>query len=159
MSRMPKEELPEKILNKSAKDGKIESIKRVEMFLFVRTDLGMTKGKQAAQCGHAVLGAFKMADQKAQSSSLDEAILCRWMQTTERKKKDGQIKLSGGPIQVNFVKSEAELSEIYAKALQAKLPCKLVRDAGRTQIAAGSVTVCGVGPMTEDHFDRFIQPK
>ena len=45
ISRMPKEELPERILNKSAKDGKIESIKRVEMLLFVRTDLGMTKGK------------------------------------------------------------------------------------------------------------------
>jgi PTH2 family peptidyl-tRNA hydrolase len=36
--------------------------------------------------------------------------------------------------------------ELEALALQAGLPCYLVRDAGRTQIPAGSQTVLAIGP-------------
>ena len=32
----------------------------LKMMMAVRTDLGMTKGKIGAQCGHATLGSFKV---------------------------------------------------------------------------------------------------
>ena len=44
------------------------------------------------------------------------------------------------------VNSLNELTEHYNKAKQAKLPCYLVVDAGRTQIESGSQTVVGIGP-------------
>jgi PTH2 family peptidyl-tRNA hydrolase len=44
------------------------------------------------------------------------------------------------------VNSEDELLGIRDKAKENGLPFYLVRDAGRTQIAPGSITVCAVGP-------------
>ena len=44
------------------------------------------------------------------------------------------------------VKSEEELTELYRKARENGLPCDLIVDAGRTQIAPGSKTVVGIGP-------------
>ena len=41
----------------------------VKMMLAVRTDLGMTKGKIGAQCGHATLGAYHTTKKWAQKSS------------------------------------------------------------------------------------------
>ena len=53
--------------------------KEVEMALVVRTDLGMTKGKIAAQCGHAVLGSFKSADILADKHEAYLEVLTTWM--------------------------------------------------------------------------------
>ena len=38
------------------------------------------------------------------------------------------------------------MEEILVKAIQAGIPANFVEDAGRTQIAAGSRTVLGLGP-------------
>lgn len=43
---------------------------------------------------------------------------------------------------------EASLLQLAAAAKEAGLPLYLVTDAGRTQIAAGSRTVLGIGPGT-----------
>lgn len=43
-------------------------------------------------------------------------------------------------------KSEEQLEELQAKAMSLGLVARIVRDAGRTQIPAGSATVLGVGP-------------
>lgn len=43
-------------------------------------------------------------------------------------------------------KSEEQLEELHAKAMSLGLVARIVRDAGRTQIPAGSATVLGVGP-------------
>ena len=40
----------------------------VKMMLAVRTDLGMTKGKIGAQCGHATMGAYHTSKKWAQTS-------------------------------------------------------------------------------------------
>ncbi len=37
------------------------SRKECKMVICIRTDLGMSKGKVAAQCGHGVLEAYKLA--------------------------------------------------------------------------------------------------
>ena len=49
--------------------------------------------------------------------------------------------------------TEAEMEEIRSKAVQAGIPCYLVEDAGRTQIAAGSRTVVGLGPAPVKVFE------
>ena len=55
------------------------------MALVVRTDLGMTKGKIAAQCGHAVLGAFKSADIFADKNEAGLEALTAWMRGNGQK--------------------------------------------------------------------------
>ncbi|MCJ1343254.1 hypothetical protein MMC31_001447 [Peltigera leucophlebia] len=100
-----------------------------KLVLIVRTDLGMNKGKIAAQASHATLYNYKALTSHAQLRSL----LRRWEST-------GQAKIA---LQAN---SEEQLEELQAKAMSLGLVARVVRDAGRTQIPAGSATVLGVGP-------------
>lgn len=100
-----------------------------KMVLVVRTDLGMTKGKIAAQCGHATLACYK----RFLKNDPKSIILRRW-------EREGQMKVA---LQV---KSEDELEMLQAQAISLGLVAEVIADAGRTQIAAGSHTVLGIGP-------------
>jgi peptidyl-tRNA hydrolase len=51
-------------------------------------------------------------------------------------------------------KSEDELLMLQAAAMSLSLTAKLVHDAGRTQIAAGSTTVLGIGPGPKSVIDQ-----
>uniref|UniRef100_A0A6T8BEQ0 peptidyl-tRNA hydrolase n=1 Tax=Cryptomonas curvata TaxID=233186 RepID=A0A6T8BEQ0_9CRYP len=93
----------------------------------------MGKGKIAAQCGHAVLGAYKRCMRSAPSA----------LQTWERL---GQAKIClQGP-------TESEMEDIESKAKGRGLVTYFVTDAGRTQIAAGSRTVLAIGPAPDSSF-------
>ncbi|KAJ4368760.1 hypothetical protein N0V83_005842 [Neocucurbitaria cava] len=108
-----------------------------KLVLVVRTDLGMTKGKIGAQCGHATLACYKHFLRHSPNST----ILRRWEQM-------GQAKVA---LQV---KSEEELELLQAQALSLGLVAHIVHDAGRTQIASGSATVLGIGPAPRGVIDQ-----
>ncbi|GBG33535.1 Peptidyl-tRNA hydrolase 2, mitochondrial [Hondaea fermentalgiana] len=110
-------------------DDEEEPLKQV---MVVRTDLSMKKGKIAAQCCHASLGAFRRAS-SPRASETWRTWLRRWLII-------GQTKVAVK------CQSEAELEEVAQTAQMNQVPFYLVADAGRTQIAAGSRTVCAVGP-------------
>ena len=103
-----------------------------KLVLVVRTDLGMTKGKIAAQCGHATLACYKRSN---------PAILSKW-------ESNGQPKIA---LKCN---SEDELLIMQAVAESLNLTAEIIHDAGRTQIKAGSATVLGVGPGPKSQVDR-----
>ncbi|KAE8147436.1 peptidyl-tRNA hydrolase PTH2-domain-containing protein [Aspergillus avenaceus] len=104
----------------------------VKLVLVVRTDLGMTKGKIAAQCSHATLACYKYLT----AHSPNSPILRRW-------ESQGQAKIA---LQT---KSEDDMELLYAQAISLGLCAKVITDAGRTQIASGSRTVLGVlGPKS-----------
>ncbi|KAL2835156.1 peptidyl-tRNA hydrolase PTH2-domain-containing protein [Aspergillus cavernicola] len=109
-----------------------DNTEEVKLVLVVRTDLGMTKGKIAAQCSHATLACYKYLVTHSSSSP----ILHRWEQ-------QGQAKIA---LQI---KSEEELQLLQAQAISLGLCARVIQDAGRTQIASGSRTVLGVlGPKS-----------
>ncbi|KAF1997740.1 PTH2-domain-containing protein [Amniculicola lignicola CBS 123094] len=108
-----------------------------KLVLVVRTDLGMTKGKIAAQAGHATLACYK----HFLRTSPDHPILRRW-------ERSGQMKVA---LQV---KSEEELEVLQAQALSLGLAAHIIHDAGRTQIASGSATVLGIGPAPKSIMDQ-----
>jgi len=94
------------------------------------TDL--VAGKIAAQCSHATLACYKYLVNHAPSTSL----LKRW-------------EWGGQPKIAVQVKSEDELEMLQAQAISLGLCARVIHDAGRTQIAAGSATVLGVlGPKS-----------
>ncbi|KAB8072909.1 PTH2-domain-containing protein [Aspergillus leporis] len=104
----------------------------VKLVLVVRTDLGMTKGKIAAQCSHATLACYKYLTANSPNSSM----LRRW-------EAQGQAKIA---LQT---KSEEEMETLQAQAISLGLCARVITDAGRTQIASGSRTVLGVlGPKS-----------
>ena len=102
-----------------------------KMVLVVRTDVGMGKGKVAAQVAHAAVMCYKAATREAPD------LVARWeaLGTTKVCVK---------------VDSEAALLELAARAREAGVVAAVVRDAGRTQIAAGTRTVLGLGPAPLD---------
>lgn len=103
--------------------------------IVLRTDLGMGRGKLVAQGSHASLEAFKQAKKK---SAVQTAL---WEKT-------GCEKI------VLRVSSEKELLVLHRNAKALRLPCALVRDAGHTQVPAGSVTALAVGPAKESVVDK-----
>jgi PTH2 family peptidyl-tRNA hydrolase len=106
-----------------------------KMVLVVNESLKMGKGKIAAQCCHACLGSYKKAsiqDKKA------------WSRT-------GQAKVT------LKIPTTEELLVIDSAAEAIGLPHYLVADAGRTQIAAGSLTVLGIGPARIHEIDQITK--
>ena len=107
----------------------------LKMVLVVRNDLKMGKGKIAAQCCHAAVHCVDIASEEA------PALLQRWNESATAKvclKTD----------------SEDELLRIAAAAEAAGVVHSVIQDAGRTQIAAGSRTVCGLGPARITTLDK-----
>ncbi|KAH8769924.1 peptidyl-tRNA hydrolase PTH2-domain-containing protein [Diaporthe sp. PMI_573] len=133
---------------KSSKAGSVPSVEdtgeECKLILVVRTDLGMTKGKIAAQCGHATLACFKSISKAARAagpSSPAARLLQRW-------EHHGQAKVA---LQT---KSADEMHELMAKARSLGITAEVIADAGRTQIDPGSLTVLGVGPAPKSAVDQ-----
>lgn len=112
-----------------------------KLVLVVRTDLGMTKGKIAAQASHATLACYKVLTRAAAKSDAAARLLRRW-------ERMGQAKIA---VQV---KSQEELEELQGVARSLGVTAEAIHDAGRTQIAAGSMTVLGVGPAPKSLVDQ-----
>ncbi|KJZ70381.1 hypothetical protein HIM_10225 [Hirsutella minnesotensis 3608] len=130
----------EKRDDKAAAKVDEHSNEECKLVLVVRTDLGMTKGKIAAQCSHATLACFK-ALARAAPDSPQRRTLARW-------ERNGQAKIA---VQV---KGQDEMLELRRKARAAGIPAEVIQDAGRTQIEAGSMTVLGVGPAPKSLVDQ-----
>ena len=106
----------------------------IKQVIVVRTDLGMGKGKIAAQVGHAcVLGAENV--RKSHSDWFNE-----WW--------SGQEKV------VVKVENLKELEEIKKHAIDLGIPWSEVTDAGHTQITPGTVTCISLGPAPEESIDK-----
>jgi PTH2 family peptidyl-tRNA hydrolase len=99
------------------------------MVLVVRSDLCMQKGKIAAQCCHAAVEVVEDLIKR------NDDMYKIWKQSGAKKV---TVKISG----------QEELLDIYRQARFKKLPSEYIRDAGFTQVEAGSVTVCAIlGPV------------
>jgi len=100
--------------------------------IVARTDLGMGRGKLAAQVAHASLSAYEDTGDRART---------RW-------KGEGQKKV------VLKADGEAALFGLADDAERLGLPNAIVRDAGHTQLEPGTVTCLAVGPGDDDDVDR-----
>jgi PTH2 family peptidyl-tRNA hydrolase len=103
-----------------------------KLVLVVRSDLGMGRGKIAAQVAHAAVTAALAGQGSAGFTA--------WL-------RDGQPKV------VLKVASADELAGVISRAQDAGLPVAVVRDAGRTQVAPGTPTCCAVGPAPGTRID------
>jgi PTH2 family peptidyl-tRNA hydrolase len=105
---------------------------QTKLVLVVRADLGMGRGKIAAQASHAAVAAAL--------ATVGTPEFADWL-------RDGQPKV------VLRAASEDELDAIAGLAGAAGLPVQVVHDAGRTQVAAGTPTCCAVGPAADAAID------
>ncbi|KYQ96718.1 hypothetical protein DLAC_04013 [Tieghemostelium lacteum] len=103
--------------------------------LLIRTDLPMTKGKVAAQCCHASLGAYQ------QGMKSNKSLVKHWL-------------VSGAAKITLKVQSLEQILAFQDKANKAGLINYLVLDAGHTQIPSGSATVLAIGPGPENEINE-----
>lgn len=108
---------------------------RYKQVIVLRTDLKMSRGKIAAQAGHAAVSAAEEARKKF--SDWWRA----WME-------EGQCKIA---VRAG---SEQELLELQRKAKGLKLPSALVIDRGLTELPPDTITCLGIGPAPFSQVDE-----
>ncbi|MCA9803877.1 MAG: aminoacyl-tRNA hydrolase [Cyanobacteria bacterium HKST-UBA02] len=111
-----------------------------KMVIIVRKDLGMRKGKLAAQAAHAAQEAI--LDRSGPIPRLkDSPDILAWLADNFRK-----IVVS--------VNSEAELLELYRQAVERGINHYLVMDLGKTEFAGvKTYTALALGPASESEVD------
>lgn len=102
--------------------------------IVLRSDLGMSRGKIAAQSGHAAVSAADEARRKYSEW------WSAWL-------KEGQCKIA---VKVG---SEKDLLELERAARELGLPCALITDRGLTELPPGTVTCLGIGPAPSNKVD------
>jgi PTH2 family peptidyl-tRNA hydrolase len=110
------------------------SVFSYKQVIVLRTDVKMSKGKMAAQTGHAAVSAAEYA-RKNRPEWWNP-----WM-------KEGQCKIAVK------VASEEELLELERKARNEGLPVALIVDRGLTEIPPDTTTCLGIGPAPADKVD------
>jgi PTH2 family peptidyl-tRNA hydrolase len=108
---------------------------RYKQVIIFRSDLRLSKGKIAAQAGHAAISAAEEARKHHKEW---------WNAWTE----EGQCKI------VVKVRSEKELLELEKQAKKFALPCALVIDRGLTEVPPSTVTCLGIGPAPAEKIDK-----
>ncbi len=109
-----------------------QTTKHMKQAIIVRHDLNLSKGKMSAQVAHASVSAYKKAEEK----------------DAEMWELEGQKKV------ILKIAGEKELLEIFMNAKKEKIPCALIKDAGRTEIPEGTITCAGLGPSDSDKIDK-----
>jgi PTH2 family peptidyl-tRNA hydrolase len=110
------------------------SVFSYKQVIVLRTDLKMSKGKMAAQAGHAAVSASEYARKNRPE----------WWSPWMR---NGQCKIAVK------VASEEELLELERKARNEGLPVALIVDRGLTEIPPDTTTCLGIGPAPVDKVD------
>jgi len=105
---------------------------QTKLVVVVRADLGMGRGKIAAQAAHAAVAAALAA--------IGTPAFAAWL-------REGQPKV------VLRAGSAEELDAIAGQAHAAGLPVQVIHDAGRTQVAEGTPTCCAIGPAADAAID------
>jgi len=104
----------------------------VKLAVVVRTDLDMGRGKIAAQVAHAAVAAAL--------ASLGTADFAAW-------------RAEGQPKVVLKVSTADQLEDVVRQGREDGLPVEVISDAGRTQVAPGTLTCCALGPAEIHRID------
>jgi PTH2 family peptidyl-tRNA hydrolase len=112
-----------------------KSRKEIKQIIIIRKDLGMGTGKMVAQGSHASLMSFMTVEK-------------RYPDIAEKWLSEGETKI------VLKISRPEEFEDIKLKLKKSKIPYQIVRDAGQTQVPAGSETAIGIGPYASDEINR-----
>ncbi|MEW6443059.1 MAG: aminoacyl-tRNA hydrolase [bacterium] len=103
----------------------------MKQIIVVDDSLKLPRGKLAAQVAHAAVAAFLEAGKDAQRA---------WLS-------------AGMPKVVLKTLGPENLKGLEAAAKRAGIPAAMIADAGRTVLAAGTVTCLGLGPAAAEALD------
>lgn len=105
------------------------------IYLIVRNDLKMGKGKIAAQCGHAIQYTLRHCDDTLYK----------------------QYEQSGSPKICLKVETYEDFHSLRLKLYVANIRAFTVVDAGHTQVEANTETCFAIGPVSKEKVKEFIK--
>ena len=111
------------------------SLEEYKQVILIRTDLKMSTGKKCAQACHASVEASDLVRVS------NKIAWKNW-------KNSGQKKV------VLKAPTKELLYDIYHKLEKNKILCYLIKDAGLTQLPAGTTTALGIGPANASDIDK-----
>jgi len=109
----------------------------MKQVIVIRKDLKLGKGKLAAHIAHASLAGYKLI------KKTHPKIVKEW-------ERGGEKKI------VVKIETENALVELYER-VKRTVPVVLIRDAGLTQIPAGTITCIAIGPWRDEEIDEFTK--
>ncbi|RYF04790.1 MAG: aminoacyl-tRNA hydrolase [Oxalobacteraceae bacterium] len=116
----------------------IEPTQELKMWVAVREDITMSRGKFAAQVGHAFGRLYLSASRLVPNQF--------------------QVYLEHNEAKITVkVKDEAALLRVAAEAKAFGVPCELIRDAGRSELEPGTATVCAFGPALREKIGPYLK--
>ncbi|XP_031839492.2 peptidyl-tRNA hydrolase 2, mitochondrial [Nomia melanderi] len=108
-----------------------------KMVIIVRSDLSMGTGKTAAQCAHAAVECYRQAVDNSKYQELYEP----WL-------------LQGQPKIVVTIRNEQKLLTLAEDARKVGLITAVIKDAGKTVLKPGTISVLGIGPGPKEVVDN-----
>jgi len=138
-------------------------MKNVKQVLIVRKDLGMRKGKIAAQASHSSLGVI--LDMMKKEVTYDkigteqgprQVTTNKWTLEFETGSDLEEWLITGNFKKICvYVESEKDLVFFYNAAKEAGLPAALIVDSGLTEFhGVKTKTCCSIGPAPGDEIDK-----
>lgn len=114
-------------------NGMADCVSPSKMYFIMNMSLKMSAGKMCAQSCHGCMSLLmdEMQDAQEMHSFISK----------------------GQPKVVLRADDEVELNDLVTLCVYKGIPHALIRDAGRTEVPAGSVTCLAIGPMTLDQAD------
>jgi len=103
----------------------------LKQVIIVDQGLNLPRGKLAAQVAHGSIAAFLSCTQTTQR---------QWLQH--------------GMAKIVLSAEHEQLIELHQQAQDVQLPVYLVKDAGKTLLAPGTITCMGLGPATAEEIDK-----
>lgn len=118
------------------------------LYLVVRESLGMGAGKIAAQAGHAVqmfmAGHHALVDQWAATGGKDP-------------EDDRKVQLANEWFNTSYRKVVLKADDKEWEKIKEQLWCFVVKDAGLTEVDAGSETVLALWPMRKSEAPKIVK--
>lgn len=120
----------------------------------MRKDLNMRRGKQIAQGCHASMKVLLDRGYFQQSTVPDLDMPVHFHISNIPRPMEDWLRGLFTKIVV-YVNSREELFNIYQKAVDAKLPCAIIQDAGLTEFkGVPTLTCCAIGPAEAEDVDK-----
>ena len=113
----------------------------VTQYIVVRSDIGMSKGKTAAQVAHAAVSAVLNVQDDGTVEDVD------WLDEWNR----------GGHAKIVLKASAAEFEALRERLAAEGRPFSCITDEGRTQIATGTRTAIALRPMPRSIAAPFVE--
>ena len=124
-------------------------MREVKQFIIIRTDLGMSGGKTAAQACHA---SMKVFFDKMVVLPTDKSERTLYLTDEEVQWVDGMFTKI-----VKKVKNEGQLMKAYNKAKELGLNVSIIKDAGKTELEGENITAIAIGPNYVDRCEPVVK--